>query len=293
MTRVTVLGDCVLDVSVAPSAAVEHGGDVPAAISIEPGGQAANIAVRLARRGTAVRLVAPLADDLAARLLRGRMAAEGIELAPIAAARSGAVVVLRTTDGERTMLSDREPLPPGWAMALAQASTGADWLVCSGYALLDPAGADVAAALGSRGPEVRLAIAGAAVPPRGAERLREHIAASRPDLVALSRAEAQVLGPGLPGLVVVTDPGGGEVLGGATVRADVRSAGAATRDATGAGDAFVAALLADLAAGPWPPAPDALRAALRAAVDAGSSTVAVTGAQGRIPGERPAPDAAR
>lgn len=285
MTRIAVLGDCLLDVSVAPRAVVSHGGDVPASISLGPGGQAANIAVRLARRGVPARLVAPIGHDPIADLLRARMAAEGVELIAIPAARSVAVVVLRTSDGERTMLSDREPLPPGWQAALTEAAVGAGWLVCSGYALLDPVGAQVAEALGSRPQEVRLAVAGAAVPPAGAEPLRRAVGASRPDLVVLSRGEADALGPGLPGLVVVTDPTGAEAVGPDATRVEARAEGTPT-DTTGAGDAFLAALLAAVADGPWPPSVPALRSALRTALDAGSSTTAVTGAQGRIGGER-------
>ena len=50
MTRVVVIGDATLDVTVAPAEPMRHGGDVAAAIRLAPGGQGANVAVRLARR---------------------------------------------------------------------------------------------------------------------------------------------------------------------------------------------------------------------------------------------------
>ena len=67
LTRFAVLGDCTLDIAIVPEARRRHGGDVPAEIRLGPGGQAANLAVRLARMGerSSVRLVAAMADDLA------------------------------------------------------------------------------------------------------------------------------------------------------------------------------------------------------------------------------------
>ena len=52
-----VVGDCLLDVTVASSGPIVRGGDEPARIELGPGGQAANVAVRLARGGASVRLI--------------------------------------------------------------------------------------------------------------------------------------------------------------------------------------------------------------------------------------------
>ena len=59
-------------------------------------------------------------------------------------------------------------------------------------------------------------------------------------------------------------------------------------DATGAGDAYLAALLAAVLPGPWPPSPARLREVLAAAARAGSQAARVEGAQPRIPDEPPA-----
>jgi sugar/nucleoside kinase (ribokinase family) len=72
VTAFGVVGDLSLDIVVAQSGPRREGSDVPAKIRIGPGGQAANVAVRLARLGAGAALVAPLADDAAGRLLSGR-----------------------------------------------------------------------------------------------------------------------------------------------------------------------------------------------------------------------------
>ncbi|MDQ6681936.1 MAG: carbohydrate kinase family protein, partial [Chloroflexota bacterium] len=80
MRRVTVIGDALLDVLVRPSSAPSVGTDSPAQISVGPGGQGANVAVGLARRGLPVRLVAATGTDAGGRLLRDLLSAEGVDL---------------------------------------------------------------------------------------------------------------------------------------------------------------------------------------------------------------------
>ena len=108
-TAITVVGDALLDVHVVPARPPRPGGDVPAEIRLEPGGQGANVAVRLGRRRLPVRLVCALGADAAGGLLRERLAADGVEVVGISAPASGAVVVLLDAMRERTMLSQRVP----------------------------------------------------------------------------------------------------------------------------------------------------------------------------------------
>jgi len=61
---ITVIGDSTLDVTVRPAEAPRAGGDVPASISLAPGGQGANVAVRLARAGIDVRLATAIGGNL-------------------------------------------------------------------------------------------------------------------------------------------------------------------------------------------------------------------------------------
>jgi sugar/nucleoside kinase (ribokinase family) len=57
-------------------------------------------------------------------------------------------------------------------------------------------------------------------------------------------------------------------------------------DATGAGDAYAAGMIAALLGAPWPPSADAARDAMRRAAQMGVLASQVVGAQGRISGER-------
>lgn len=280
--RFAVVGDCLLDVTVAPSGPILPTADAPARIELGPGGQTANVAVRLARQGAAVRLVVPVADDAVGRLLREALASDRIELVPLAAERSGTVVVL-LAGVERTMLSARAAFPPSAAATLAGAIGDADWVHCSGYALLDPHAAPVAAALAERPVASMLSIGGCAVPFEASARFRDLLGRARPDLLVLNGAEALSLGPGFS--MVVTDRDGSSATIGAL---NVREAAIAgpTVDATGAGDAYAAALITRLAEGAWPPPDEVqLRAAMRAAAALASLVGGVLGAQARVAGE--------
>ena len=132
---IAVVGDSTLDVTVGPPGPISAG-DARAHISMGPGGQGANIAVRLARAGARVRLVAPLADDPAGRVLRGHLETDAVEVVALPAQRTSIVVVLLWgSRGERMMLSDRVSADGDLATALA----GCDWVHVSGYLLRDPA----------------------------------------------------------------------------------------------------------------------------------------------------------
>jgi NAD(P)-dependent dehydrogenase (short-subunit alcohol dehydrogenase family) len=122
LMRVTVIGDATVDVTVRPAAALRPGGDTPARISLSPGGQGANVAVRLARAGAEVRLVTAIADDEVGRLLATALEADGVALVRLRADRSPMVVALLDVTGERTMLSDRVSLATPIAAASAEPS---------------------------------------------------------------------------------------------------------------------------------------------------------------------------
>jgi sugar/nucleoside kinase (ribokinase family) len=305
LTRFAVLGDCTLDIAIAPQARRRHAGDVPARIRLGPGGQAANVAVRLARIGgrSSVRLVAPMADDLASRLLREALAADGVRLAAVPAARSSAVAIIVDATGERTMLSDRQSLP---AAAAAAALAGADWVHCSGYALLDDeTGDELAAVLGARPASVTLSVGGGSVPPepRRVARFTARLRAAAPQLCLLSRDEAAaMLGrstppparraaamlAGLADVVVVTDGarGSAATFDGRTFIAPLGVAVGRVVDATGAGDGYAAAMVARLARGSWPPSAARLEGAMASGARLGARVARVAGAQARVTGER-------
>ena len=301
--RVTVVGDCVLDVSVQAAEAPRPGGDVAARITLSPGGQGANVAVRLARAGVTVRLAAAIADDAAGRLLAAALDADGVALERLPAERSGTVIALLDASGERTMLSDRVTLAPS---AVADACAGADWVHCSGYPLADDATGDaLAAAIGSLPGATRVSIGGGSLPPDAARaaRVRGRLATARARLLIMGRDEAaslldasmpslaaaaDALAGTFPGMIsVVTGSGAGSAAAGPgfALSVPVRDPAAPMVDATGAGDAYAAGVIAALLAADWPPDPPTLRAAMEAGSHLGVLVSRVIGAQGRIPGE--------
>lgn len=296
MPGVVVIGDALLDVSVAPQEPIRPGGDVPASVRLNPGGQGANVAVRLARRGMRVRLVCGLGDDPAARLLLDALAADAVEVDPAPTPHTGVVALLLEGEGERAMFSQRAPFVTAH---LDPASAGADeWLVVSGYVLLDEAADDVLQPWATG--FARRAVLGCAIPePRSAAWLAV-VGSLAPDLIVLNHDEAaRLLGRSgetvavaadlagtLGTLVVVTDAHGATAAGaglGLTVAAP--SPRAAPVDTTGAGDAFAAALIADLVQG-WPPDAAALRAAMLRGLALAGEVVALYGAQARVASER-------
>ncbi len=301
---VCVIGDCSLDVSAGLQGPMVRGGDHAASIALFAGGQGANVAVRLARRGLHASLVTVLADDLAGAWLRRHLAAEHVDLAASDTPATTLVVTLLDEVGERTMLSDRARLLIDGA-ALASAIGAAGWVHCSGYLLRDAVEARyLIEVLATRSPERRVSIAGgSASEATAASELRSALERIRPNLLIMSLDEARWLvgdqaatpGSSAEGLarsatiaVVTAGPDGADAAGetGGSIHVPAPADPAPVIDATGAGDAFAAALVATLCGSSWPPSPDRLRDGLQAASRAGAQAARVRGAQGLIPGER-------
>ncbi len=273
--RVVVVGDVAVDVLVTPFRALVPGADVPAAITMRGGGAGANTAVWLAHLLVDVTLVSRIGDDLA-----GRAAAADLPgVTPVLAVDPGAPtcsVVVLVADDDRTMLSDRgaaarlspTDLPD---LSVLPAVGGFDHLHLSGYVLLDassrPAGLAALAA-------ARAAGLTTSVDPQAAPMLNpEFLAWVRGvDLLLPNADELAALG----GESAVLDAGIGAVAATAGAagaswtdrsghwRAEARAAQVV--DATGAGDAFDAGLLAAWLTGAGPAG--ALRAGCRAAAAA-------------------------
>lgn len=285
--QVLVLGDALLDVQATPAQPMRPGADVPAAIRLEPGGQGANLAVRLARRGVSVRLRCALGADPAGDLVRSALARDGVTLDAVEASATGTVVVLVDGRGQRTMLSQRVPL-----LGAPLAATDAAWLVVSGYVLTEPNVSDLRT---HRWPE-RRAVVGCALDEAQVEAWRSALRMLAPGLLVLNADEANALSDAaadpavaladaFDAIVVVTDADGARAaVAGSTVR--VGHEPVAALDTTGAGDAFAAALIAALAGMSWPPAAEALEPALAEALSAARAVTQVAGAQARVAGEQ-------
>ena len=85
------------------------GADTPARIVRRRGGSAAAVAVAVVGAGGSARLICKAARD--DRLVR-ELEAAGVEVFVQRCDRTGSIVVLVDDSGERTMLTDREPLDP-------------------------------------------------------------------------------------------------------------------------------------------------------------------------------------
>ena len=282
-SKVTVLGDALLDVVVLPTRPAQPGADVPASVQVMPGGQGANVAVRLARLGAQVELLAAIGDDAAGAIVRSALEEDGVFLHPLRTAATGAVVSVVDAAGERTMLSQRAPFVADVVLALATRGNPAGeagWTVVSGYLLLEPDADELAGAVRRRSGRCLL-LGCALADERTAARWRQAAEVLEPDLLVLNRDEATAVDGLLADRRVVTDRRGAAArIGDAAAGVAVSEGRAAAVDTTGAGDAFAAALLAHLM-GSWPPSAADLRRALEAAVEYAAAVTGTLGAQAR------------
>lgn len=268
---VLVVGDVNLDVLVAPVRPFEPGTDVPAAIRLAPGGAGANVALGLARLGRSTTLVGCIGADDSAVLTRHLQTA-GVELSlrVLSDARTGTIVAVVDSDGERSMAADR-----GANSFLSEAQLG-DAVIenhrhlhVSGYSMLDPRTGHVARAAIARAKRLgrSVSVDPASVGPLlgyGAARFRTDITGV--DLLLPNSAEAR----GLTGVVDIEQAARELALLCAAVAVTCGADGAlwadsdgvlrcpavaepgTVRDTTGAGDAFTAGLLNAWLAGQAP-----------------------------------------
>jgi ribokinase len=280
--RVVVIGDALLDVIARPLIAVRVGGDVPADVRIGPGGQGANLAVRLARLGVSVELVCAIGDDSAGALLTRTLRDERVDLSPVIVESTGTVVIEVGDDGERTMMSQRA----GFAAAAVEAvgRIEAEWTVLSGYLFSEADAGLLARAVSSNA--TRRVVVGCAVPADMVAAWRRTVAGARADLVVLNREEASAVAPVealADGIVVTGRDRVTASVGDATV--DVALDRGPAVDSTGAGDAFAAALVAGLTRVAWPPERRSLASAIEAAVALAGEVASVPGAQATVEAE--------
>lgn len=106
--QVVVVGDVIDDVVVQPHGPIAHDTDTPATITPTAGGSGANAAVWLAHAGARVRFLGRVGAEDRQRHA-GLLRAAGVD--PVLVADpvhpTGRIVILATSDGARTMLTDR------------------------------------------------------------------------------------------------------------------------------------------------------------------------------------------
>jgi ribokinase len=256
-----VVGDVVTDVVALHELPLTAGCDLPARVSLRGGGSGANTAAWLAASGVPTAFAGVVGADLAGAARVSELEAAGVR--PVVRRAEDAVtgsVVILSSAGERTMLSDRGAnllLSP--ADVDAGLATGARHLHLSGYTLLDPAsraaGRYALAAAARSGLTTSVDLAAATIMRRvGAGDLLSWVQGI--DLILANYDEAAVLaGDGTPADLaarlagwtrhaVVTCGAAGAVwasAGGESAQAPARPV--AVVDATGAGDAFAAGVL--------------------------------------------------
>jgi sugar/nucleoside kinase (ribokinase family) len=250
--RIVVVGDVMTDVVATLAGPVARGSDTPARIAQAPGGAGANVAVWLARAGVRVTLLAAVGDDVPGRAAAAALAAAGVDarLTVDPERPTGTCVVLVEPGGERSMLPD-----PGANDGLRPRALPGDaaHLHVSGYALLRPGSRPAAQAqlAAARAAGLGVSVDPASAAPLAGAGAEAFLGWAGPvDLLLPNRDELAVLGgdPGRligPARAVAVTLGADGALwtdGATTVRAPAAPVQAV--DATGAGDAFAAGLLA-------------------------------------------------
>ncbi|MBW2470504.1 MAG: sugar kinase, partial [Deltaproteobacteria bacterium] len=250
------LGDLVEDIVVRLGGAVAVGTDTDATIVRRRGGSAANVAVAAATRTDAVRFIGRVGADPAGSMVVAALSDAGVDPVVQRGGRTGTIVVLVDSAGERSMLRDRgaaaelDAIPPGGL-------DGVRWLHVPAYSLAEDPVAGVARhaveVVRSRGGSVSVdASSTAVIGALGPDRFTRMLGALGPDVVFCNADEAEMLFGDIvtsvtPGSITVVKHGGGSAV--AWVDADVIAEEPANdigpvSDTTGAGDAFAGGYLA-------------------------------------------------
>ncbi len=288
--RILVIGDVMTDVIVRPEGLLARGSDRRASIAVEPGGSAANQAAWLASFGVAVDFVARVgSSDANAEAARLSEAGVTPHLAGDPERPTGKLVALIDPNGERSFFTDRganDTLCP--ADIPAELIAGAELIHLSGYsffapspraAVLDvmrragatPVSVDPASAefLREVGPQQFLEwTKGAAILLPNEDEAAVLTGSDDPETQCARLAELYPL------VVVKRGASGCEAAAGAQ-RWRIAAPKVEAVDTTGAGDAFVAAVLAARRQGAQ------IDAALKRAVTAGAEATMSIGGRPR------------
>ncbi|NVI91801.1 ribokinase [Actinomadura sp. BRA 177] len=255
---------------------------------VHPGGKGANQAVAAARLGGRAGIVGRIGDDGHGELLRGALAADGVDLAHLAVTPgvpTGVALITVGSDGDNSII-----VSPGANARLTPENVEAAREMIAGASVVSfqlevPLPAVEAAARLAAGAGGRVVLNLSPPAPVPAELLalcdplvvNEHEAAFLLDGGGDAGELAAKLARSGPRSVVVTLGADGVVVADGEGVTAIPSPKADAVDTTGAGDAFTAALCLRLARG------DALRDAARYATRVGAAAVRKRGAQSSYP----------
>jgi sugar/nucleoside kinase (ribokinase family) len=247
------VGDLVEDIIVWSDAPARHATDNSCVVRRSRGGSAANVAV-FASALMPARFIGCVGEDPAADVLTSELAGHGVDVRVQRRGRTGTVVVLIDSAGERTMYPDRAAsadlaeVPEAWLESAAV-------LHAPSYCFAaEPAAASVLGLIRHArraGVPVSLdASSTGMIEAYGLARYLNLVESIRPSVFFANAQEARLLDVTRPqfaatmtvvkngaGSTIVTSPGG-------VPRAVPVQEAAAARDSTGAGDAFAAGFLA-------------------------------------------------
>jgi sugar/nucleoside kinase (ribokinase family) len=260
------VGDLVEDIAIRLLEPVNVASDTAAIIQRRRGGSAANTAVAVAVAGHPARFIGQVGDDAVGDTVTAALSGAGVDVVVRRAGRTGTIVVLVDSAGERTMLTDRAACrdladpDPAWLDGLRA-------LHVPLYSLGDePLGATARTLLGwarDRGLMVSIdASSEAVIHQRGTAAVAADLRNIAPDILLCNEDEVAALG----GLAQIADIGRLATVAkhgaaptvvasrnGDSFTVDVPPL-AGVRDTTGAGDAFTAGLLIGLLQGHTLPA---------------------------------------
>jgi len=256
---VGALGDLVEDIVVELGGSVRFATDTTARISRRRGGSAANVAVAAVVAGGRGRYIGSVGDDPLGDRLVGQLAEFGVEHEIERSARTGTVVALIDSNGERSLLTDR-----GSSSDLETVSTqsldGLDVFHVPAYAFTGRPLADAAKAalIEAKQRGLVTSIDVSAVPvveALGKAGFRELISEVEPTVLFCNADEAEALGvtgpvDGVSITVVKQGPDEALIFGPGSESVRVPAPPVANIvDTTGAGDAFAAGFLLGLVLG--------------------------------------------
>jgi sugar/nucleoside kinase (ribokinase family) len=289
--RILLIGDLMTDVIVRPEGPLARGSDRRATIAVEPGGSGANQAAWLASFGVAVDFVARVgANDVEAEAARLSRAGVTAHLIGDPGRPTGRLIALIDPSGERSFFTDRGANEALRAADIPDALiAGAAHIHLSGYSFFAPSSREAVLDVMRRAGATPVS-----VDPASAEFLREvgpqeFLEWTKGAAILFPNEEEAAVLTGsddpetqcarlaaLYPLVVVKRGASGCQAAAGAARWRIAAPKIKAVDATGAGDAFVAAFLAARLKG------TEVEAALKRAVGAGAKAVTRVGARPEV-----------